>query len=154
MKSIVELMIELEGYEPYLYKCSGGYSTIGIGHKLTKSELSSGKIVIADMLIKYDKGLTDEQIRQLLKQDLKKASDAVKYYVLPALSSNQRAALESFIFNIGREAFKTSTLRRRLNQGDYESVPFEMLRWVYSAGKVDSGLENRRRKEIEVWNGT
>ncbi len=45
------------------------------------------------------------------------------------LTDNQRFALISFVFNEGEPKFRTSTLLRLLNEGDYASVPAQLRRW-------------------------
>ncbi|WP_342270767.1 glycoside hydrolase family protein [Rickettsia endosymbiont of Orchestes rusci] len=38
----------------------------------------------------------------------------------------------SFIFNCGSGAFQASTLRQKLNRGEYVNAADELLRWVHS----------------------
>ena len=63
------------------------------------------------------------------------------------LTQYQFDALVSFVFNVGVGAFGGSTLLRRLNQGDYNAVPAELMRWVNSGGTPLPGLVRRRRAE-------
>jgi GH24 family phage-related lysozyme (muramidase) len=51
----------------------------------------------------------------------------------------------SFTFNLGAGALQRSTLRRKANLGDHESVPAELMKWVWAAGKLISGLTHRRK---------
>lgn len=67
------------------------------------------------------------------------------------LTQGQYDALFSFIYNIGSGAFEKSTLLKKLNAGDYASVPSEMLRWTISGGLKDPGLVNRRNSEGGQW---
>jgi len=140
-----------EGYEPKVYKDSAGLPTIGVGHLLTKSELSSGKIKIGNEIIKYEGGLTHEQIVNLLSQDLRPTMRAVNDYVKVELSQAQFDALCSFTFNVGINAFIGSTLLKELNKRHYDSVPVQMRRWNRAGGRVIRGLANRREKEIALW---
>jgi len=142
---------ELEARVPFVYSDSKGLPTIGIGHCLTKSELSSGKIIIKGIPVKYSQGLTDQQIDDLYDQDHRFAVDAVNKHVKVTLTDNQFAALTSFVFNIGASAFANSTLLRKLNQGLYSEVPGQMRRWKYEDGRISQGLINRREKEIQLW---
>jgi len=147
----MKLLEELEGRRSEVYLDSKGLPTLGVGHLLTKSELSSGKLVILGEPVKYRNGLTHQQIDDLLMQDTYLASSCVDRGVKVTLTPYQREALVSFVFNIGREAFKQSTLLRKLNQGFYDEVPGQMRRWIYEDGKVSKGAINRREKEIKVW---
>ena len=65
---------EFEGNRSLPYQDTNGLWTIGVGHCLTKSEISSGKIIVNGMTVKYAAGLTEQQIQCLLSQDLKLAA--------------------------------------------------------------------------------
>ena len=145
-------IVAWEGFKPRAYHDAAGKLTIGVGHLLTQSELSSGKIRIQGEAVRYAAGLSDRQVLDLLGQDLKWAENAVNECVEVGLQQNQFDALVSFCFNVGATAFKNSTLLRRLNQGGYEEVPVQLRRWVHCSGAVVAGLVNRREQEIVLWN--
>ena len=149
----LELLTQWEGCELKVYNDSAGLPTIGVGHLLTKSELTSGKIVIGGAPVKYGAGITQQQAEQLLAQDLDPAEAAVNGGVKVKLSQNQFDALTSFTFNVGTGAFASSTLLRLLNQGQYAQVPEQLMRWTRAGGRVVQGLVNRRQNEIKLWNG-
>ena len=46
---------------------------------------------------------------------------------------------------------QSSTLLKKLNSGDKNSVPSEMVRWNKAAGKVLAGLTRRREAEAKLW---
>jgi lysozyme len=147
-----EKIREWEGSRARAYRDAGGKLTIGVGHLLTLSEVSSGKILIQGQAVRYAPGLSDRQILDLLGQDLAGAVQAVNDGVEVELSQNQFDALVSFCFNVGSTAFKNSTLLRLLNQGAYDEVPAQLRRWVRCNGEVLQGLVSRREHEIELWN--
>lgn len=149
----LELLKQWEGFELKVYKDSAGLLTIGVGHLLTKSELSSGKIAINGVTVKYADGLTEQQALDLLSQDVQPAENTVNTNVKVPLTQNQFDALVSFTFNVGGGAFKGSTLLKVLNQKQYTEVPNQLLRWTRAAGQVVQGLVNRRQNEIKLWNG-
>ena len=71
--------------------------------------------------------------------------------LLPGLATepeNRLSAIADFTFNLGAGRLQTSTLRRRLNQRDWEAAATELRRWVYCGGKVLPGLVARREAEI------
>lgn len=146
-------LVEMEGRKKYVYNDSAGFSTIGVGHLLTQSELSSSKMRINGKPVKWRLGLTARQIDELLSQDLRRFEESVVDNVTVPLNQSQLDALVSFAFNVGESAFKSSTLLSVLNQGRYIYVPDQLRRWVYAGGKRSDGLENRREKEIEIWHG-
>ncbi|WP_144380144.1 lysozyme [Shewanella algae] len=66
------------------------------------------------------------------------------------LTEGENAAYLSFIYNVGAEAFRTSTLRKKLLAGDRVGACNELTRWVYSKGRKLNGLVNRRAKGREL----
>jgi lysozyme len=146
------LFKEWEGLITHEYLDSGGAPTIGIGHLLTRSERTSGKIVIKGQALDYRNGLTEQQCWDLLDQDLEGAERAVNEAVTVPLNQNQFDALVSFTFNVGDGAFRGSTLLKLLNQVQYDQVPTQLRRWIMDNGHVVQGLINRREKEITLWN--
>lgn len=90
---------------------------------------------------------TREEAEQWLAEDVESAARAVKDYVQVELSQGQFDALVSFIYNVGVHNFNTSTLLRKLNNGDYEGAANEFPRWNRAAGKVLAGLTRRRDAE-------
>ncbi|QNQ61407.1 lysozyme [Brucella sp. 6810] len=63
------------------------------------------------------------------------------------LTDGQFDALVSFTLNLGAGALQRSTLRRKVNRGEHESVPAELMKWVRAAGKRLPGLVRRRSAE-------
>lgn len=148
----LELLQQWEGFKLQVYKDSAGLPTIGVGHLITKSELSSGKIVINGVPVEYAAGLTNQQALDLLAQDVKPAEQSVNNGVKVPLNQNQFDALVSFTFNVGAGAFQSSTLLKVLNDQQYDEVPAQLLRWTRAGGQVVQGLVNRRQNEINLWN--
>jgi lysozyme len=95
--------------------------------------------------------ITPAQAEAALEYDLNETAAAVEELVKVDLSDNQFGALVSFAFNVGVNAFRKSTLLKRLNKGEYEAVPGEMARWNKNDGKVMKGLINRRAAEAGLW---
>jgi lysozyme len=148
-----QLLAQWEGIELKVYKDSAGLPTIGVGHLLTRDELTSGKIVICGQPIKYGNGLTHQHCIDLLDQDLAAFEDTLNQCVKIELRQNQFDALVAFTFNVGANAFKGSTLLKVLNQGRFSEVPEQLRRWCFAGGQKVQGLANRREKEIQLWVG-
>lgn len=83
--------------------------------------------------------------------DVDYAEHAVNTLVLVPLTQNQFDALVSLVYNIGAEAFRTSTMLRFLNTHDYMEASKEFLRWDHSGGLVSNGLLKRRKAEMQVF---
>lgn len=149
------MLIELEGSRSHAYRDVAGFLTIGVGHMLTRDELSSGKMIVGAGWgwIRWRDGLSADQIEVLLSEkDIRESEDTVNRYVTPMLSQNQFDALVSFAFNVGSRAFQNSTLVRRINTGNREDVPAQFRRWIYAGGETHDGLVARRETEVERWN--
>lgn len=134
----LELVKSFEGLRLQSYRDTGGVLTIGYGH--TGPDVKPGMVI------------TVAKAEQYLRDDLAEAEDAVSKFITVPLNDNQFVALVSFTFNVGREAFRRSTLRKKLNAGDYDAVPGQLARWVNDNGKKINGLVRRRKAEADLWN--
>jgi lysozyme len=65
------------------------------------------------------------------------------------LTDEEKAALCSFTYNVGRGNFDHSTLLKDLNQGDIDAAGQQFLVWDKAAGKVMQGLLTRRQDEMK-----
>jgi lysozyme len=92
---------------------------------------------------------TPEQCRAMLYEDLAKHADDLDCVKVP-LNDNQKVALLSFTFNVGRANFCGSTLVRKANAGDMPGACAELSRWVMAGGRQLPGLVNRRAAEREL----
>jgi len=146
-------LIREEGFRNTMYRDPVGLPTVGVGHLLTRDELSSGKLRLEGWF-DWHPGLTDQQVRWLFAQDLAPIERAITGLVRVPLTQGQFDALVSFTFNEGLGAFRGSTLLAKLNAGDYAAVPAELRRWHYAGGEVLPLLERRREVEITLWEGT
>lgn len=134
---------EWEGLRLTAYQDEAGVWTIGYGH--------TGPEVVRGMRI------TQAQANRYFEEDLEEAIVAVDNLVTPELSDVQYFVLASFVFNVGINAFRRSSLLKRLNAGDLEAVPGELIKWnkitdhVTKKKKVSPGLVNRRAAEVAMW---
>ena len=126
--------MQREGSRRAAYRDSQGIPTIGVGH--TGPEVQMGLV------------WNDEQIRDALAQDLAWAEGAVNSQVRVPLEQHQFDALVSFIFNIGSGAWASSTMLRKLNEGDYEQAAAQFDRW-----HVPPEITSRRNGEREQFKG-
>lgn len=128
----LDLVKSFEGFRKDAYLCPAKVWTIGYGH--------TGSV-------KRGQKISRKAAEDLLREDLSAAAASVEKYVWVELTDNQFGALASFTFNLGAGNLKRSTLRRKLNAGDFDSVPSELARWVKAGGKTMSGLVRRRAAE-------
>jgi lysozyme len=142
-----------EGVRREVYLDPIGLPTIGVGHLLTKPELSSGKIDCVRSILDIRKPLTDELVDLLLSWDIEPVESVIVLQVVPSLTQPQFDALCSFTFNIGVAALARSTLLRLLNQGKYDEARDQFKRWIYAGGRKLNGLVRRRALEAAMWDG-
>jgi len=86
-----------------------------------------------------------------LVQDTTYAGQAVKRCVTQKLTQGQYDALVSLGFNIGGGALCSSTLVRKLNQGDCRGAAEQFLRWDHAGKQKLRGLTRRRAAESAVF---
>lgn len=86
----------------------------------------------------------------LLAAELGEAIATVDRLSKQPLPDTRRAALGSFVYNVGPGAFERSSLLRKLNAGDVAGACAELSRWVYAGGKRLTGLVKRRQAEREL----
>lgn len=101
--------------------------------------------------------ITQEEADQYLLWEMGEKADGVRELVTVPLTSDQFAALISFSYNLGLGAFEGSTLRRKLNLGDYEGAALEFPRWnkatVNGIKQEMKGLTRRRLSEQKLFRG-
>ena len=132
----IELIKEFEGCKQVAYQDSVGVWTIGYGH--TK-DVYEGQLAIK------------KTIERWLQEDLEEFESYVSKLVKVELNQNQFDALVAWTYNLGPTNLKESTMLRKLNYGDYESVPDEMRRWNKAGGEVLNGLVRRRDAEANLF---
>lgn len=135
----LSLVKQWEALRTTAYRDAVGVWTIGYGH----TRAAGGPVVTAGLKI------TADEADVILRTDLSKFEARVDRLVKVALTDNQFAALVSFDFNTG--ALDKSTLLKKLNKGDYNAVPAELMKWVNAGGKKLNGLVNRRSAEAGLW---
>jgi lysozyme len=95
--------------------------------------------------------ITKEKAVECVYKDIDEFEAAINKYVKVSLSDNQFSSLVSLVYNIGTERFRTSTLLKKLNAGDYDGAADEFDRWIYSRGRIFNGLITRREREKELF---
>jgi len=129
--STLDFITKEEGFRNKAYKDSKGLLTIGVGHLIKTDE---------EHLL--NETLTDEQVKELLKSDLKWCSEAVESSVRVPLTQNQYDALYSLCFNIGETNFRKSTVVKKINENDLKGAADAILMWNKPAV-----LQKRRERE-------
>ncbi|MCE6993129.1 lysozyme [Dyadobacter sp. CY323] len=104
------------------------------------------------------KTFTNSECSALLRVKLLAYGMSVWWLIDTKMTAPRWAALTSFSYNVGINAFSNSTLRRKINANDPKACD-ELNRWTY-IGKRDCkiptngcmGLPNRRNEERKLCN--
>ncbi|MCP3400412.1 lysozyme [Bradyrhizobium sp. CCGB20] len=145
-KAGLNLIRSFEGLFLTAYYCPAGVLTIGYGH--TNMDGVEPRVV---------KGMkiTQEQAEDILRRAIVPYENAVKRLVKVPLTQSEFDALVSFAYNCGIYNLEKSTLLRKLNKGDYDCVPTELMKYVTAKtkkGRVTlAGLVRRRKAEGAMW---
>jgi GH24 family phage-related lysozyme (muramidase) len=136
-----------EGTVLHLYNDPVGHCTIGIGHLVHHGRCNGSEPQ------EFKRGITKQRAVELLMQDTAQVSNAIHRHVRVPLTQPQFDALCSWAFNCGVGVLSTSTLVRRLNQGDHAAVPAQLARWdkAGSPPRPVAGLTRRRKAEGKLY---
>lgn len=136
----IELIKRFEGYRAKPYLCSAGVPTIGFGSTFYED---GTKVTLQDAPIDPDRA------KSLLDLTLNKIFIPGVLRCCPILINHPKklGAIVSFAYNLGVGRLQASTLRRRINEQNWEAAANEILKWNLAAGKVSKGLDVRRKAE-------
>lgn len=131
----------MEGVKLKAYQDQAGVWTIGAG--------ITGKDIVEGLV------WTVEEADKRLEKELRDFVEYVDSKVSIDLTDNEFIAVVAFVFNVGKQAFSTSTLLKYLAKGDKGRAAGEFKKWnkitVRESGKlvkvVNKGLVNRRLAE-------
>ena len=138
-KTARNLCLKYEGIYLKPYLCSAGVPTVGVGATFYKNGV---KVQLKDKPISKNEAL------DLLDWMLENIYFPGVLKLCTELDSGYRGgALTDFAFNLGINALKNSTLRKKVNAGDWEGAKKEILKWNKGGGKILSGLTKRRVSE-------
>ena len=134
----IEIVKSFEGLalRPYVY--AGGVNSVGYG--ATRS--STGGPIDLDM-----EPISETEAEALLLRDLDSSEGWVSRLIKTALTENQYSALVSFTFNVGAGALQRSTLRMKLNRGEFQNAADEFTKWRMAGGRILAGLVRRGAAE-------
>lgn len=133
-----DLIKKFEGCKLEAYLDVAGIPTVGYGH--------TGPNVHLGLKI------SQERADQLFEQDINRFERGVKERLLVPVNQNEFDALVSFSYNVGLNAFGSSTLLSLLNSNaTKEIVAAEFRRWVKVDGKENEGLIRRRKAEADLF---
>ena len=149
----IEQIKKDEGVRSRPYQCPALLWTVGVGHVIDPNH---AKVKLADrkqlpIPAGWDRVLSSEEIDEILRKDLNRFEAGVLRLIKVKLTQGQFDALVSFSFNVGLGNLQNSTLRMKINRGDYEGAAEQFLVWTKAGGTVLKGLVIRRTHEKEMF---
>jgi lysozyme len=139
----VTLCKEFEGLFLKPYLCPAGVPTIGYG---TTWKPDGTKVTLQDAPVTATQAelwLINQLAGTYLPAALKHSPNLV-------LNENALGAITDFVYNLGSARYKSSTLRKRINDEDWEEAEIEIMRWVRGGGRILPGLVRRRQQERKL----
>ena len=156
------LMHFSEGYRNKPYRCSAAIWTVGWGHAMYADQLNLPNVRKEGYtgLIRSDYQLKGEDNRVWSKDELvdlfKVDINTFERGVLrlsPTLANHQSKfdAVVSFAYNAGLGNYQRSTIRMKVNRGDWDGAAEAFMMWTKAGGKEVSGLVKRRKAEVALF---
>lgn len=154
------LMHQFEGKASKPYLCPAHIWTIGYGHVLYQDQIrlpvlrtpeNKGVTMIRKeypLKPEHNRGWSGEEIDALFRDDVASFERGV-LRLAPGLAGRQGAfdACVSFAFNAGLGNFQRSTIRMKINRGEWEEAAEAFMAWTRGGGKELPGLVKRRKAE-------
>jgi lysozyme len=138
-----DLCRHFEGFRNKPYICPAGYPTIGYG-TVWKPD---GTRVTMD-----DAPISKAQANEWLLSELRTNYAAGVLRASPRLIAHPKilGAMIDFSYNLGVARYRASTLRRKVDNQDWEAAKEQLMRWTRGGGKVLPGLVRRRQAEASL----
>ena len=139
----IALCKEFEGFRSKPYICPAGVPTIGYG----STRYLDGRVVTLT-----DHSITKEEAERILLGQIQRDFLPGVLRNCPALILRPRAlnAVVDFAYNLGVGRLQSSTLRRKINEQDWEGAKEQLMRWTRGGGRVLPGLVRRRQAEVAL----
>jgi lysozyme len=138
----LSIIRKYEGMKLKAYKCPAGVWTIGFGATFYEN---GTKVKEGDVI-------TRDRADKLLFFMAQKFLAAIRPMITAKLTANQESALLSFAYNVGTEAFRRSTLLRKVNANPADpTIRQEFAKWIKAGGAVLPGLQRRRAEEADLY---
>lgn len=129
---LLRLIRQFEGCRLLPYYCPAGVLTCGWG--ATGAGVYPGQ--------RWTQQQADKRLESDALDFLRRAQS-----LCPDLTGPRIAAIADFAYNLGLGSLRSSTLRKRLNSGDFASALIELRRWNRAGGRILPGLIRRREAE-------
>jgi lysozyme len=138
----ISIIRKHEGLKLNAYLCPAGVWTIGWGNTFYEN---GSKVKQGDVI-------TRERADALLLMIVNKFRNEMRPLITKPLTVNQESALVSFVYNVGVNALRRSTLLKKVNDNPSDpTIRDEFMKWNKANGVMLPGLTNRRRDEANLY---
>lgn len=138
----MNLLKKFEGCSLDAYQDSVGIWTIGYGNTFYEDGTP----------VKQGDSITRSEAEKLLKKIVEQFADEIDQELKTDLNDCQFGAILCFTYNVGIDAFRRSTLLKKVNiDPDDPSIAKEFKRWVRAGGQTVNGLVKRRQEEADYY---
>jgi len=141
-----------EGFDVTVGRDAGN-PVIGWGHDIVPSDPALIAAGVDQASVMAGNPINQQQGQEIFDYDLAGITTTIGNEVIVPLTQSQFDALADLIFDIGKNAFRRSTLLADLNDGDYAAASEQFAVWNKSKGKVSQVLANRRALETQMFSG-
>ena len=140
----VALCKQFEGFRRAPYLCPAGIPTIGFG----STYYADGRKVTLQ-----DKPISEAAAEALLLHELQHTYLPGVLRHCPILLTDEPKcnAIVDFVYNLGIGRLQTSTLKRKINQQDWDGTKEQLMLWTRGGGRVLPGLVKRRAAECALF---
>jgi lysozyme len=134
---------QFEGFRGKPYLCPAGVATIGYG----STYYADGRKVALT-----DPPMSEPDASTLLLQELHHTYLPGVLRQCPILLTDERKcnAIVDFAYNLGAGRLQTSTLKRKINDQDWDAAQEQLMLWTKGGGRVLPGLVKRRSAEVAL----
>lgn len=133
-ETLIEKIKEFEGFRARAYRCPAGVWTCGYGHTQGVTPKTVCTKDAADAWLRHDLVRFERFVMLCPEADSQFRFDAIV----------------DFTYNLGCEAYRNSTLRRKiLAKAPEKEIRAEFMKWVNGGGRRLPGLVRRRQWEAD-----
>ena len=139
----IKTLLEFEeGRRLSAYKCTNGFWTIGVGHRLTDKELGM-----------YEERISNSEVDNLLETDIAEATEAAKKYTwFDKLNEARQAVIISMIFQLGKFGFdKFQNTIKLLAKHQYDAASVQMLRSLWAKQTPERAKRHAEQMKTGEW---
>jgi len=135
---------QFEGFKSKPYLCPAGIPTIGYG----STYYADGRKVTLQ-----DEPISETTAEALLLHELQHTYLPGVLRHCPILLTDEPKcnAIVDFVYNLGIGRLQTSTLKRKINEQDWDGAKEQLALWTRGGGRVLPGLVKRRAAECALF---